>query len=171
MSILKDKRMYISGPIEYDDAALNWRTEPIKVLRERFELNVFDPFQDPKQQWVKDLHQARENKDYETMVRIARSFVRKDLAMVDRSDITIVYIRTGVPSWGACHELINSNNAKKPTLLVCPDGKNKIPLWLWGFIKHEFMFGSWDDLYTYLDEVNQRKHIDNNRWAFIYGLV
>lgn len=171
MSILQDKRCYISGPIEYDNTSLNWRTEPIRVLRERFLLNVFDPFQDPKQQWVKDLHKARENKDYGTMVRIARSFVRKDLAMVDRSDITIVYIRAGVPSWGACHELINSNNAKKPTLLICPDGKHRIPLWLYGFIKHEFMFGSWDELYTYLDEVNQGKHTDNNRWAFIYGLV
>jgi hypothetical protein len=105
------------------------------------------------------------------MTKIAKAFVRKDLAMVDRADFTIAYLPSGVPTTGTHHEIINSNNAKKPTMLVCPQGKEFIPLWYYGFIPHEFMFGSWDGLWEYLCEVNKGKHVHNDRWAFTYGLV
>lgn len=170
MGILTGKTLYISGPIEHSNGP-NWRIEPKKVLTEDFELDVFDPFDDPKQQWAIPLKEARNNNDYEEMRRIAKHFVRKDLCLVDRSDFLIAYLPYKVPTTGTYHEIINSNNAKKPTLLVSDGNKANIPLWLWGFIPHEFMFGSWEDLYTYLREVEAGLHRDNNRWAYIYGLI
>jgi hypothetical protein len=168
---LTNKRAYISGPIEHSDVGYNWRTEPCKILKERFKLDVFDPFSDPKQQWVKPLEEAREREDYETMRKIARGFVRKDLSLVDRSDLTIACLPYKIPTSGSHHEIINSINSKKPCLLICPQHKKLIPLWYFGFVPHEMMFGSWDALYDYLDEVNMGKHKHNYRWAFIYGLV
>jgi nucleoside 2-deoxyribosyltransferase len=170
-SYLTGQRVYLSGPIEHGQPGDNWRTAPKKVLAERFGLDVFDPFDDPKQQWVPALTKAQAEKDFETMVRIARQFVKKDLKMVDRADIVVSYLPRKVPTTGTHHEIINSSNQKKPTLLVCPQGKEFDPLWYYGFIPTEFMFGSWDDLYTYLDEVNQGKYKDNDRWAFTYGLI
>jgi hypothetical protein len=168
---LKNKRCYLSGPIENDKPDHNWRDEPRKVLVERFGIELFDPFADPKQQWVPVLKQARTERDFETMAKIAKSFVRKDLAMVDRGDFLVAYLPSGLPTTGTHHEIINSNNAKKPTLLVCPQGKEFVPLWYYGFIPHEFMFGSWKELWSYLDDVDAGKHVENNRWAFTYGLV
>jgi hypothetical protein len=167
----KDKRGYMSGPIEHDSPGHNWRTEPKKILTQEFGINVFDPFADPKQTLTTALLEARDTRDFETITKIAKGFVRKDLSMVDRADIVFAQLPYKVPTCGSHHEIINSNNAKKPTLLVCPQGKQFVPLWYYGFIPHEFMFDAWDCLYEYLREVNAGKHMDNNRWAYVYGLI
>jgi len=171
MSVLRGKRCYLSGPIEHG-AGHNWRDLPRKVLVEEFGVDLFDPFADPKQQWAADLYKARESKDYETMARIARAFVRKDLCMVDRSDFIIANLPYPVPTTGTHHEIINSSNAKKPTLLVCEQGKEYIPLWYYGFIPHESMFDSWEQLFSYLWDVNAGKYRGvYDRWDYVYGLV
>lgn len=168
---LKGTRLYLSGPIEHDSPGHNWRTEPKRILVDQFGIRLFDPFDDPKQQWVPVLKEAKKNKDFATMANVAKTFVRKDLAMVDRADFVISYLPFGVPTTGTHHEIINSNNAKKPTLLVCPQGKENLPVWYFGFIPEEAMFGSWNELYNYLDDVDRGEHKTNNRWAFVYGLV
>ena len=170
MSYLKGKTCYLSGAIEHSEGP-NWRISPKEIFANEFKVNIFDPFEDPKQQWSDALKEAKNNNDYEEMRRISKCFVRKDLCLVDRSDFLIAYLPYKVPTTGTIHEIINSSNAKKPTLLVSNGNKASIPLWLWGFIPHEVMFGCWEDLYTYLREVDAGKHKDNNRWAFIYGLV
>lgn len=168
---LKGKRCYLSGPIQHDTTNLNWRVQPTKILKEEFGIDIFDPFVDPKQQWLPILKVAQENENYEQMQEIAKKFVRKDLAEVDHSHMVIACLPYKVPTTGTHHEIINANNSKKPTFLVCPEGKSKIPLWYFGFIRHEFMFGSWEDLYNYLREINLGKHQDNNRLLRIYDLV
>jgi hypothetical protein len=130
---------------------------------------MFDPFSDPKQQWLPVLKECRDKKDYDTMSKIAKVFVRKDLAMVDRADLLIAYLPYKVPTTGTHHEIINSNNAKKPTLLVTDDDISYIPLWYYGFIPTEFMFKSWTALYEYLESVNRGEQKHNDRWSFIYG--
>lgn len=167
---LSEARAYLSGPIENDLADVDWRLEPISVLRREFGLYVFDPHADPKQQWLPKIKEAHEREDYKEVSRIAKNFVNKDLGVVDRCDILIAYLPKGVQTTGTVHEIINSNNAKKPTLLVSEHRKN-IPLWFYGFIPPELMFSGWDELYGYLREVNEGKHQDNRRWAFLYGLI
>ena len=171
-NVIEGKRCYLSGAIEFGDEDTNWRTEPKKILIEKYKIDLFDPFSDPKQQWVPKLNAARAAKDYETMEKIATKFVNKDLSMVDRSDFLIAYLPKGVPTTGTTHEIIQSySGIKNPTLLVCPEGKVHNPLWFFGFIPHRYMFSSWDDLYSYLDEVNDGKHKDDSRWHFVYGLL
>ena len=168
---LAGKRCYLSGPIQFGDTT-NWRDYPKQVLAEEFGLLVSDPFADPKQQWVPTLTKAQQDKDTETIVKIAKGFVRKDLCLVDRSDLLIAYLPYKVPTTGTHHEIINSNNAKKPTLLVTNlDHISYIPLWYFGFIPTEFMFVGWESLFVYLREVNDAKHKHNNRWSYIYGEI
>lgn len=171
MKYLQGKRLYLSGAIEADNSNINWRTEPTRVLQERYGLQVFDPFEDPKQKKTSDLMKARRENDYETMANITRAIVKKDLALVDRSDLLIAHINPSIPTTGTHHEIINSVNAKKPVLLVGTGSKSLLPLWYYGFIPHRHMFSSWNELYIYLDEVDAGKHMDNDRWAFIYGLL
>lgn len=167
---LYQKRTYLSGPIQYDTSEVNWRLDVIQQLQMRFGLNIFDPFSDPKQKNTPILENARKFKDYSKIAEIAKTFVRKDLAMVDRADIVIAFLPHKVPTVGTHHEVINSNNAKKPTLLVTNTNDiSDIPMWYFGFIPKEFMFPNWDKLYEYLESVNKGEQRSNNRWSYIYG--
>lgn len=173
MQFLKGKKAYLSGAIEFDaDPNHNWRIEPTNVLATRFGIDVFDPFADPKQKWAPNLDKARKERDYVTIEQRAKSFVRKDLGKVDRQDFLIGYLPYKVPTTGTTHEIINSNNAKKPTLLVTDKGDiGYIPFWFFGFIPIEFMFPCWNALYDYLVEVDEGKHRANNRWSLVYDDV
>ncbi len=171
MGVLRGKRCYLSGAIEYDNTGYNWRETPKKILTEGFGLDVWDPHADPKQQWSSLLRESQEKKDYETMAKISRQFLKKDLSLVDRSDLLIANLIYKIPTTGTVHEIVNAVNAKKPVILLCEAGKEKIPLWFYGFVPHQVMFGSWNDLYTYLREVEDMKHTENSRWAYIYGLI
>ena len=170
MSFLKGKKAYLSGAIQHDNTGLNWRDYPKKVLTEEFGINLFDPFSDPKQQWVPILKEAQAKKDFETIARITKSFVRKDLSMVDKSDFLIAFVPYKVPTVGTVHEIINSNNSKKPTLLVTDsEDISYIPLWYFGFIPVNCMFAGWEALFVYLREINDGKHRHNTRLSYIYG--
>jgi hypothetical protein len=172
MGYLAGKRAYLGGAIQYGDPNDNWREEPKRVLRTNFGIDLFDPFEDPKQQWVPMLQQAQKDKDYETISKIAHQFVGKDLGRVDRSDFVISYLPYKVPTTGTVHEIVNSNNAKKPTLLVTDrEDVSYIPLWYFGFTPKEFMFAGWTALFDYLKEVDDGRHKDNKRWHYVYGLI
>ena len=156
--------------MEHDQ--LNWRPEPTKILSEKFGLNVFDPHADPKQQWVPALTIARANRDFQEMHRIASQFVQKDMAIVDRTAFGIWRLPYRVPTTGSIEEIISCNRAKKPTLLMCPEGKEFLPFWFHGYKSlGRYMFDSFDQVYTYLEEVQNGLHMTDPRWAFVYNLI
>lgn len=169
MGFLTNKKFYLSGPIEFGSE--NWREPIIEKLKNDFSIDVYDPFSDPKQQWVDKIIEAKAKHDYQAIQDIAKKFVRKDLGMVDRSDGLIAYLPYKVPTTGTHHEIINSINSKKPTLLVCPQGKENVPVWYYGISKIQHMFGSWDELFVFLKEVNEGHHQDDDKWSFVYDLV
>lgn len=170
MGYLSDANFYLSGPIEFDQN-INWRDSVIDKLKKDFNINVFDPFSDPKQQWVETIKELKQKKDYDKLTEIAKLFVRKDLAMVDRCDALIAYLPHKVPTVGTHHEIINANNMKKPVMLVCPEGKENMPVWYYGCLNHKNFFSSWKELYDFLEEVNNGNLIKQNRWNFVYGVV
>lgn len=170
MGYLTGKRLYLSGPIEHE-SGVDWRVEPKKVLAGEFGIEIFDPRSDPKQEWVPTLNKARETCDYDKMREIARDFVSKDLTVVSRSDIVIANLPYKVPTFGTTHEIINSVDDKKPTLLLCEKGKQFIPFWFWGVGQPRHFFSTWEEVYAYLREVNDGKHTEDRRWRYIYGLI
>ena len=170
--VLQNKKCYLSGPIQYDVAGHNWRVDVCRVLKEEFGIDLFDPFADPKQQWLPQLKEAQTARDYVKMAEISRQFVQKDLCMVDRSDFLIAFLPSKVPTTGTVHEIINASNAKKPTLLVTDQNDvSCLPLWYFGFIPYKHMFAGWENLYKYLREINEGKHRDDRRWNYVYGLI
>ncbi len=169
MNALKGRRCYLGGPIEFCPEKINWRDEVKKNLVERFGLKVFDPFNDPKQALRQQIEYCKKHELYDELSALVHKFVRADLAVVDRVDFVISRLPHRVPTTGTHHEIISANDKKKPTLLVCPEGKNKIPDWYFGFIPHKFMFSSFDQVYDYLAEVNAGHHTENDRWWFVYN--
>ncbi len=171
MNYLKNKRIYLSGPIEFGSGE-NWREAPKKVFSERFGIEVFDPYTDPKQNCVEELNKAKAAGDFNLVAHICHQFVRKDLTLVDRVDAVIAFLPYKVPTTGTVHEIVNSNLSKKPTLLVTDkDSIGYIPLWYFGFIPLEFMFAGWGALYQYLDKVDAGKETVNNRWDYVHGKI
>jgi nucleoside 2-deoxyribosyltransferase len=168
MGVLEGKRVYVGGPIEFDTNAYDWRTPLKAFLRETLKLQVFDPLDDSKQSAQPELIAARDRKDYEAMRLIAKTFVEKDLGIVDRMDFIISHIPHRIPTAGTVHEIVVAVNAKKPTLLVCPQGKDKAALWYFGVVPHQHIFGEWEGVTNYLLEVDAGKHIDDRRWRFVY---
>jgi len=164
---LRGRRTYLGGPIEHQDGR-DWRTEVKTKLVEDFGLKVFDPHEDPKQALRERIAYCKEHELWDELEKVVHEFVHVDLTIVDRADFIIQHIPYKVPTTGTVHEIINSNDRKKPTLLVCPQGKNKLPDWYFGFINHKHMFGSWDELYAYLGEVDRGDHKTDKRWFFVY---
>jgi len=170
--ILSGKRVYLSSPMEHISPALNWneqRKSVITVLEEEFRLKVFDPYNDPKQTNISLLNQYKEQRDFDGVAKIAKDFLAKDLNAVNWADLVIAYVPKGVASCGVPHEIINANLGKKLVLLVEGTDKAKISIWYYGFIKHRFMFGAWQQLFDYLTEINEGKHIDDPRLQFLYS--
>jgi len=69
--------------------------------------------------------------------------------------------------FGTIHELINSLQQRKPTLVVVEGGKTNAPNWLFGIMDYNFMFDSFDDLKTFLTLVDEGAFTpDLTRWVF-----
>lgn len=170
--ILKNTSVYLSGPIEFEDESKpNWRLPVIEELTKRFGINVHDPSADEKQKRATDLKRAIEKGDFDLAENIASCFVKKDLGILDRQDFLIAYNPKGVPTTGTPCEVHHATQLKKPVMIVCPEGKKHVSKWYMGYVRHRYLFGSWDELYEYLDDVNQGKEYNNHRWWIVYGLV
>ena len=168
MGHLRGKRVYVAGPIE-NAGVEDWRPGPVRVLREEFGLDVFDPAADEKQIHAGTLAEARRSRDYETMARIANEFVAKDLTIVSRCDLVVACLPYRVPTTGTVHEIIWKSMDKSPTLLVCPQGKEFLPYWFYGWIDwRDSMFGSWDEMYDLLRRVDSGEY-ESKKWRFIQG--
>jgi hypothetical protein len=157
--MLNGSKAYLSGPMEFSNG--DYRTQPAIELLKTFGIQVFDPALDPKEQWVPDIKQAKADKDYMRIKSIAERFFRKDLGMLYQCDMTIAFLPYKVPTVGTHHEIIESWRCMKPTLLVCPDGIENIPVWYFGFMPLEHMFSSWDSLYDYLRRVDSGDAYDD----------
>lgn len=168
MGCLEGRLCYISSPIELSGPS-DWREDLHKQLYDRFIIDVFDPVYDPKQNFVGELRRLRELKDYNGIAEIARRFVKKDLGVIERSDFVIAVLPYRVPTCGTHAEICLANQLKKPILLVCPDAdKAYLPLWYFGYMNLEMMFGSFDEVYDYLKKVDNEE-IDYERWHFVMG--
>ena len=170
MGYLAGKKLYLSGAIEHAKPQDNWRVEPMHIFKEWFDIDVFDPNSDPKQQWFSPLVEAKQNRDFDKMAYIAKRFVRKDLQIVQKANIVVAYLPKDVRTTGTHHEIIAAEGLKIPTLLVS-EHKEEIPLWYYGFIDHKYMFDGWANLYDYLREVDEGNHKDDFLWAFVYELI
>lgn len=166
---LKDKLFYLSSPIEF--GVDNWRYEFKNNLINKFKINIYDPFLDPKQQWTKQILKARKEKNYDKISSIAKNFVLKDYLMVDKADGLIAYLPYRVPTIGVHYEISRSLNSNKPTFLICPEGKELLPVWYYGIINHKNMFGNFSDFYEYLEKINNGQVKNDDSLLAIYNKI
>lgn len=172
MNYLKNRMVYLAGPIQFDENHKNWRTKITEKLEKKFKLNVFDPFEDPKQQWMKKYQEYKNKKEYEKIQNSAKKCIDKDLTVIDRSDFLIAYLPHKVATVGTVHEIIHANKNKKPTLLVTDQNNiGEIPFWYFGIVPLEFMFPNWDQLFLYLKKVKKDEGELHKRWNYIHNKI
>ena len=172
---LSGMRTYLAGPIDHaKDDGVGWRNKLKKFLSKRG-VKVLDPCDKPiaysaykeiegeKQKMM----ELKESGRYFELTQQMRNIVHVDLRMVDVSDVVIVYLDTSISMCGTYHELINALQQRKPTLVVIEGGKAKAPNWLFGIMNFNFMFDSFDDLKTFLKQIDEGViTADLSRWVF-----
>ncbi len=122
---------------------------------------------------VENREQLFNDHNFKEIRRQMKIIVRKDLRSVDISDFIIAYLPKGVRTTGTIHEIIQCDAQRKPTLIICPDGIQHIPAWLFGIIPLRYMFGSINDLFQYLYSIDQSDlcKIEDDRWQFIISAL
>lgn len=172
---------YLCGPMDrVADGGVGWR-KMITPLMKDLGVGVLDPSNKPTDfarengsfrdtiNRLKSEHQFDEVKDR------MRDIAAIDLRMVDIAHFVIMYMNIDIHMCGSYHEAFTAVQQKKPVLIVCEQGKENVPNWMFGTIPHQHMFSDWPSMLGYLSDVDSglcSKHY--NRWRFfdfkkVYG--
>jgi len=174
---LKNKTVYLCGPIVgVDDDGIGWRTL-ISGKLEKLGINILDPCK--KAPVYQDLNTdlgevGKDKKKFKEIIlrenwkQLKEDFwpiVRYDLKCVDKSDFLIFYYDPTVSTVGSIHELVVATFEKKNILLFYKkEHLDSFNPWIATFIKEHHFFHNWQDMFNYLDQVNNGK-FDTSLWV------
>lgn len=170
---LKNTKTYLVGAMDrVPDGGTSWRNK-ITPMIEQFGVKIINPCDKPvygvkendETRWWIDYY--KETEQY-SKIKEKFSIIRNaDLRCVDISDFIIAHIDLNVHACGSYEEIVTANRQKKPVLIWCEQGKQKAPNWLFFMLPHEHIFGSYEDLISYLDHVDKHTSVkDLSRWFF-----
>lgn len=173
MGRLRGTTVYLSGPMDrVEDGGVGWREDLSPFLWD-MGIGVFDPCKKPIVGVKEDdntrdqIYDAKANGNLDLARELMRPISNADLRMVDVAHFIIVYLDLDVHMAGTYHELSLSIMQKKPTLIMCKQGRNKIPNWWFGVVPPELFFNSWDEVKSYVNHIDLDDEIDDlNRWWF-----
>ena len=174
---LRGMRTYLVGAMDrVPDGGINWRQKITPELH-KMNLTVLDPCdkpvhsikEDQETRWWIDYY--KETAQYNKIRNIYGQIRNADLRCVDVSDFIIAHIDTDVHACGTYEEIVTANRQKKPILVWCQQGKQAAPNWLFFMLDHEHIFGSMQEVLSYLKEIDnvQNKTI-LKRWFFFKDL-
>jgi nucleoside 2-deoxyribosyltransferase len=172
MSYLKNKQVYLAGPIHaVVDDGMGWREEVTPILIEKFGLVVDDPCKKTVngvgevKEDKKKLIDLIKNRQFKEAKQLFWPIVRKDLRAVDRSDFLIVVYDPTVHMFGTIHEMIEASHQKKPILMWFDEKKiESFNPWALALVKENCIFTKWADLFDYLKVIDSGK-IDSSYWT------
>ena len=157
MNRLKNTICYLCGPMDrVADGGVTWRRNLTPKLKD-MGVGVLDPCKKPTEF-------AKEDTDFRGTIDRLKSTGKFDDVKKEMKDM---YMDIENHMCGSYHEAFVAVTQKKPVLIVCKQGKPKIPNWMFGVIPHQHMFGSWSLLLEYLHHVNEDEDVDHlRRWRF-----
>lgn len=177
MNRLKYHHVYCAGPISYaPDAGCAWRDMVSPWLTD-MGIIVLNPCKKPldtdqlgfRDENMEDTLRLKEmmESDPDRASAILKDIRHFDLRLVDRADFLIVYLPEGVRTCGSWEEVFTANRAKKPVLVMSPQGISTAPMWVRGTLPKEFFFDNWADLFSYLKRIDSGEECCTlNRWVF-----
>ena len=173
MNRLQNQRVYLAGAMDrVPDRGNGWR-DNITPFLESLEIRVFNPIKKPTTLGQEDelTHKQKiklkNTGKYDELSQLMKTIRSVDLRLVDISDFLIVNLDLDIHPCGTYEEIFWANRQKKPIIIHMVQGKSSAPDWLFGTIPHEMIFSSWDDIKSYLGEINAKADITtHNRWYF-----
>lgn len=174
MNKLKGNICYTIGPLDRNklEKAREWRKH-IKAFLRSINVMPIDPLDKPMDDFIEDevflikRQQYLESGQYEELANLMKPIRHIDLRFTDKADFIICDLDMDATPCGTWEELFNSNRAKKPIIVHCPQGLSRIPLWIYGTLPSEMFFDNWDDVKNYLLKVNSGEDTRHfNRWLF-----
>lgn len=174
---LSGMRTYLVGAMDrVQDGGIGWR-EYITPMLTQMDINVIDPCKKPIKNVSEDTLTRQKIEYYKQTgqfdkIRSSYSHIRNaDLRCVDISDFIIAQIDTSIHMCGSYEEITTANRQKKPILIWCKQGKSNAPNWLFFMLPHQHIFGSSEELITYLIDVNSTTNTSKlKRWFFYNGV-
>ena len=176
MNRLKLQRFYLVGPMDSDrDGGKIWRKDMTEWLLDRNALPL-DPYHKPLKfdpEAMEDdtrfakIMVAKKICDWEIVSKHVHRLRVVDLRMVDGCDAVICYLDLDKNPCGSYEEIFTVNRSKKPIIVMCPQGMEAIPNWLYGTLPYQMMFDRWDEVEGYLNYIDTAPEIDlMDRWRF-----
>jgi len=183
MNRLLGQSCYLSGSIDFSpDKGKGWRDE-ITPFIEGMGVKVYDPLNHHKNFNIREdideikrpyMSKLLKEGRYDELQKEMKELVHLDLRSIDLSSFIICNYDTSIHMCGTIEEICIASKQVKPILLMCKNGKNKLPSWLYGRLNHEYFFESWDSLKHYLNDINSNPdykftQADDKRWLFFAG--
>lgn len=110
----------------------------------------------------------KNNKDYESLSENVKIIRHVDLRLVDKASFVIFYLDLSINACGSWEECFWANRLKSPVIVVCKQGKQKIPDWLFGALKEELFFDNFEDALKYIDYIDSDTDPETlGRWLFV----
>ncbi len=171
MNKLKGLQIYLAGSIDKcPNLGMVWR-EKITPILKGFGLIVNNPM-DKNKVSANDLKKRAErilwkkNGNYKKLSKWMKGIRKKDLELVDRSDLFLIYLDLDIFTCGSFNELFRAVKQNKQIFIVCKQGKQHIPDWLFGMIDHQFMYENFESMFDYLSLVDKGS-LTHDRWLFM----
>ena len=173
MNRLNNQRVYLAGAMDrVADRGNGWR-DNITPFLQSLNIIVFNPIKKPTVIGQEDevTHKykikLKNAGKYDELSQLMKTIRSVDLRLVDISDFLIVNLDLDIHPCGTYEEIFWANRQKKPIVIHMVQGKENAPDWLFGTVPHKMIFSSWDDIKSYLSEINSQKEINTyNRWYF-----
>ena len=177
MNKLQNHLVYLIGSIDKSaDAGRGWR-EDITPFLQNLDIGVFNPCDkavfntdvNKDETFLERVDKLKTDKKYKEVQKIMQEIVRIDLNFVDLCNFAILNVDPKVHMCGSYAEQTVACLQRKPVIVHCADGIDKIPNWLFGVCDPELFFDSWDNVKSYIQEVCFNSTLDDNnkKWRFI----
>lgn len=177
MSKLTGMRCYLAGAMDKAvDGGVGWREHAATWLEGQHGVIILDPCHKPIDIGIEDMEnreyrrELKQKGQFELLAREMRTIRVVDLRMVDLADFCVINLDVNVHTCGTYEELFWANRCKKPVIVHVEGGKAECPDWLFGTLPEEHIFGSWANLYAYLDDISDGTE-SHKRFMFFHEIV
>lgn len=143
-------RVYLSSPYEANRADQLWKAQALMAMQE-INRNVITVDPCPGSCLEHDLaEEMKEKGQWLGFYAFCSNIVESDLAMLKQCQGMLAYLPADSITFGTTHEIVYALQNNIPTVLVMPEGINKISRWLWGILGPNRLFGNIQEAATVL---------------------
>lgn len=173
MGKLKGSLCYQIGAMDLaPDGGVGWREEITPFLQSR-QIGILNPCLKPTFEAFEDdttrkrVFKLKKEKKYGEVKEIMKQICFYDLRMVDMSSFLILYIDINIHTCGSYWEAAHAIQQQKPLLVICKQGIEHIPNWIFGLVDLSMVFNSIEECCNYLSKIDSGEISPSfKKWKF-----